>query len=229
MKLEKDADLIIVDPIRKSLPAGSIAYTYIEKSVQKGQLENLADHPGGAAAGTVRMPGSSAVPKKGTRTPYTPEDDKILLKWVRDAARRGDNLKGNLLYKDLADQHKRHTMQSWRDRWVKTLSLKHPEINENYAVESLSSVEDADVQVVPATQSSPGNRSRIPASQNSNSVPPASQAPQNQAAFSAKEVEDIEASYDNILNMQKAELDAAWVKLAEDVGNPYFVTWCVRS
>lgn len=41
--------------------------------------------------------------KKG-RTPFTPEDDRILAKWVREAERKGIPTKGNELYQQLAEQ-----------------------------------------------------------------------------------------------------------------------------
>ncbi|KXX74747.1 Telomeric repeat-binding factor 2-interacting protein 1 [Madurella mycetomatis] len=65
---------------------------------------------------------------------FTEEDDKLLTNYVLQ--RRRDNRKevgrkytekGMKIYTDLADQYPHHTAHSWRDRWVRYLSLREPE------------------------------------------------------------------------------------------------------
>jgi hypothetical protein len=97
VKLEKTADIIIADHARKDAPPGSISWTFIDQSVKKGRLENIEDHRAGPAEQAVRNVGSSAPARKG-RTPFTHEDDTILMEWCARAERKGISLKGNQLY-----------------------------------------------------------------------------------------------------------------------------------
>jgi Rap1 Myb domain len=98
--LEKQADILIADHARKDIPPGSISWKFIERSVANGKLENIDDHRAGPPAGTIREVGSAQPPKKG-RTPFTAEDDRILMEWCIRAERKGLSLKGNELYKQL--------------------------------------------------------------------------------------------------------------------------------
>ncbi|KAK4695772.1 hypothetical protein P7C71_g2030, partial [Lecanoromycetidae sp. Uapishka_2] len=81
--LEKQADVIIVDHVRKELPPGSHSYQFIEKSVRNGVLEDLNDHKAGPPPGQTRSIGSIIQPPKGTRQKFTLEDDRILWNWVQ--------------------------------------------------------------------------------------------------------------------------------------------------
>ncbi|KAL8875277.1 MAG: hypothetical protein Q9192_009075, partial [Flavoplaca navasiana] len=65
--------------------------------------------------------GSVIQPTKSGRTKFTTEDDQQLINWVRDFEQRGGATSGNEIYKQLEAKNSRHTWQSWRDRWVKTL------------------------------------------------------------------------------------------------------------
>jgi len=98
--LEKLADLIIADHARKDIPPGSISWKFIEQSVAKGELEDVEDHRAGRPVGTIREVGSAQPARKG-RTPFTAEDDRILMRWCTEAERKGLSLKGNDLYKQL--------------------------------------------------------------------------------------------------------------------------------
>ncbi len=83
------------------------------------------------------------MPAKGTRNPYTKEDDEELWKWVTAHERKGGAVQGNEIYKQLEEvvratqswcsrssallnclQNPRHPWQSWRDRWIKHLSSR---------------------------------------------------------------------------------------------------------
>ncbi|KAL8722290.1 MAG: hypothetical protein Q9225_001195 [Loekoesia sp. 1 TL-2023] len=144
--LEKEADVKIVDHARKEQLPGTYvddsqySYQYIEFSVRYGALEDLERHAVGPPIGTVRTVGSTLQPPKSARTKFTPEDDRVLVNWVHGIEQGGGATSGNEIYKQLeakvrrylisgtfkpskslALQNPRHTWQSWRDRWVKTL------------------------------------------------------------------------------------------------------------
>ena len=121
--LEKQADVKIVDHARKeALPGTYVApvsnwrhwglgsdlinnyshsYTFIEKSLRNGDLEDLEDHRVGASEGTVRSVGSIVQPAKGTRNKYTEADDRILWGWVQENPQKGGGTDGNEIYKQL--------------------------------------------------------------------------------------------------------------------------------
>ncbi|KAJ9132148.1 Telomeric repeat-binding factor 2-interacting protein 1 [Pleurostoma richardsiae] len=120
--LEKQADMLIADHVRKDVPAGSYSWRFITNSVSKGQLEDKEPHQIGHLAASARPVGSSA-PSKGTRNPFTSHDDALLTKWVLEHERKGAMAKGNTIYQDLELKYPHHTWQSWRDRWVRKLSL----------------------------------------------------------------------------------------------------------
>ncbi|KAL8971174.1 MAG: hypothetical protein Q9183_001172 [Haloplaca sp. 2 TL-2023] len=122
--LEKLADIKIVDHARKERIPGTFSYRYIETSVRNGVLEDLDQHAVGPPEGTVREAGSTIQPSKSGRTQFTEEDDRMLVKWVLDMERNGGSTRGNEIYKQLEAKNPRHTWQSWRDRWVKTLRFR---------------------------------------------------------------------------------------------------------
>ena len=79
----------------------SYSYTFIEKSLRNGILEELQDHRVGPVEGTVRAIGSIVQPAKGTRNKFTDEDDSILWEWVREHPQKGGGTDGNEIYKQL--------------------------------------------------------------------------------------------------------------------------------
>lgn len=102
--LEKQADYLIADHARRDCPPGSISWRFIEQSMKDGELADPDDYPAGPAPGTVREAGSIARPAKSTRAAYTPEEDRILYKWVQDHKTAGMGkgaASGNELYKQL--------------------------------------------------------------------------------------------------------------------------------
>ncbi|KAI9858684.1 MAG: hypothetical protein M1813_007316 [Trichoglossum hirsutum] len=122
--LEQHADIKIVDPLfKKNIPPGSYSYTYIEKSVRDGELQDLEEHKAGPEAITSRLVASQR-PAKGTRLSYSTEDDRCLYDWVTSHERSGGKILGNLIYQQLEQINPRHPWQSWRDRWVKVLSQR---------------------------------------------------------------------------------------------------------
>lgn len=77
------------------------SYTFIEKSIRNGVLEDLDDHKVGPPEGHIRSIGSVAQPAKGTRNKYTEADDRILWNWVNDNPQKGGGTDGNEIYKHL--------------------------------------------------------------------------------------------------------------------------------
>lgn len=98
--LEKQADIRIADHIRKDCPVGSTSWTFIERSIRNGKLEDIDDHRAGPIAQNTRPVGSKQA-TKSTRTPFTAEDDRILMDWVVKAERKGLAIKGNEVYEQL--------------------------------------------------------------------------------------------------------------------------------
>ncbi|KAI9769109.1 MAG: hypothetical protein M1840_004460 [Geoglossum simile] len=120
--LEQAADIKIVDHcFKKGLPPDSYSYTYIEQSVRHGELQDLEDHRAGPNT-AVSRPVASCNPAKGTRHPFSSEDDRLLYDWVTSYERSGGKILGNLIYQQLELTKPHHPWQSWRDRWVKHLS-----------------------------------------------------------------------------------------------------------
>lgn len=99
--LEKKADYMIADHLRKDCPPGSISYEFVLKSIKDGQLRDPADHRAGPLLGEAREPGAVTRPAKGSRAPYTADEDRILYNWVRDCEANGGLSSGNEIYKQL--------------------------------------------------------------------------------------------------------------------------------
>ncbi|KAI9372877.1 TRF2-interacting telomeric protein/Rap1 C terminal domain-containing protein [Aspergillus egyptiacus] len=117
---EKDADVQLVDHKRKDLPSNVHSYQFIEKSIQKGKLEDLKDYIAGPSA--PRPVGATNIQPRAHRRAYTIEDDQILWDYMqpyeRDPSAR---IQGNRIYQELAAKYPQHTYQSWRDRYLKRL------------------------------------------------------------------------------------------------------------
>lgn len=95
MPLEKNADMLIADHIRKDVPSGSYSWKYITDSVENGfaQLEDrylIGPDP------SISRPAGTSAPTKTTRTPFTDADDAALAKWV--LSQDADYTGGNKLY-----------------------------------------------------------------------------------------------------------------------------------
>lgn len=100
--LEKQADYLIADHFRpKTCPPGSISYEFVHKSIAKAEVLDPYDFEAGPRIDTARDVGSLTRPPKGLRAAYTPEEDRILYKWVNDAKASGIAVSGNELYKQL--------------------------------------------------------------------------------------------------------------------------------
>ena len=77
------------------------SYTFIERSVRRGVLEDLSDHAVGPPEGSIRSIGSIIRPAKAIRSKYTAMDDCILWDWVSTNAQQGGGTDGNEIYKQL--------------------------------------------------------------------------------------------------------------------------------
>lgn len=98
--LEKQANFVIADHARKNAPPGSVSWKWIEQSLKTGALEDVKKYPAGPSERQIREVGSAIPPRRG-RTPFTSEDDRILMEWVAEAERSGASIKGNEIYKEL--------------------------------------------------------------------------------------------------------------------------------
>ncbi|KAF9876036.1 transcription factor [Colletotrichum karsti] len=110
--LEKRADFVIADHLRKDCPPGALSYQFIEDSIKHGAIQEEDKYEINQSPMTNRVTGLSK-PAKATRTPYTNADDAVLAQWVLSRT----NISGNAIYQQLEQINNRHTWQSWRDRW----------------------------------------------------------------------------------------------------------------
>ncbi|EMF16315.1 Myb_DNA-bind_2-domain-containing protein [Sphaerulina musiva SO2202] len=132
VRLEKQADFVIADHARRDAPTGSYSWKLISTAIEDGAMPDPADYPAGPPPGTVRDI-ASGVPGKSKRTAFTLEDDKELWQWVQEQAPGGYGVKGNEIYRRLEQRNPRHTMQAWRDRYMKKL-MDHPPAGINLTV-----------------------------------------------------------------------------------------------
>ncbi|KAF7719661.1 Uncharacterized protein PECH_004160 [Penicillium ucsense] len=123
--LEKDADTILVDHLKKSQthPANALSYQFVERSVRNGKLEDPELHKVGPSP--ARPLGASNIPTKSTKRSYSLEDDRIVFDWLYPLEQTpGAPTHGTSIYKLLAERFPHHTWQSWRSRYLKTLRGK---------------------------------------------------------------------------------------------------------
>ncbi|KAJ5168675.1 uncharacterized protein N7482_004269 [Penicillium canariense] len=103
--LEKDADVILVDHMKKNIthPANALSYQYVEQSIRRGRLEDPESHRVGASA--PRPMGASNIPQKSTRRSYTLKDDQIVFDWLYPWEQEaGAPTHGNQIYQALAER-----------------------------------------------------------------------------------------------------------------------------
>ncbi|KAJ1325479.1 Rap1 Myb domain-containing protein [Microdochium nivale] len=123
--LDKLADVKIADLARDPAP-GSVSYKWIQDCLEQSTLLPKEDYT--CAGGTsVPRPAAAGPTRKGTRVPFTTEEDRFLTGWVMKHEAEGFAAAGNVIFKRLEAVNPRHTYQSWRDHWVKQLS-KRPQI-----------------------------------------------------------------------------------------------------
>lgn len=91
--------MLIADHVRKDVPRGSYSWKFIQDSIGKGVVQ-LEDKYQIGWAPNVQRPAGSARPAKGTRTPYTAQDDAWLLQWV---LKQKNAKSGNKAYMEFAE------------------------------------------------------------------------------------------------------------------------------
>ncbi|KAM0201280.1 hypothetical protein ACHAPA_002454 [Fusarium lateritium] len=149
--LEKHADMLIADHVRKDVPPGSYSWQFIEDSVKNGiiQLKDrylIGRHP------DESRPVGSGQPSKSTRTPFSAEDDAKLAKW---ALEHPTEQKGNKIWQEYERINPRHTAQSWRDRYIKKLCLLGRDVLERMAAEAKEEAKPAENTAVQPEESRP--------------------------------------------------------------------------
>ncbi|KAK0707457.1 TRF2-interacting telomeric protein/Rap1 C terminal domain-containing protein [Lasiosphaeris hirsuta] len=121
VQLEKLADVCIADHVRKDAPPGSTSWKYVEDCLREGELVDIDGYR--IEHAVAPRPAGSAQPTKGTKTPFTQQDDRLLIRWVLEQERKGEATGGQKIYVALAERYPNHTYHSWRDRWVKKYAL----------------------------------------------------------------------------------------------------------
>ncbi|KAL0261351.1 hypothetical protein SLS55_002781 [Diplodia seriata] len=201
--LEKHADYLIVDYMRKDLPPGGTSYKFIDESIKLQALQDPDDFQCGAPRGSVRDAGS-AQPARHGRTPFTTDDDNELHAWVKKCEAEGRSINGNGVYKDLERRNGNHTWQSWRDRWVKTLSKKNPRtvtVNVNPPPSPPS-----DVQPAHPSRKSPKKTTKQPETSHPTS---------KLAVFTLDQFDMIFSAADSVMDVPYGRLEEAWGEFAK--------------
>ncbi|RYP64657.1 hypothetical protein DL771_008670 [Monosporascus sp. 5C6A] len=107
--IEKNADYLIADHARQDAPPGSYSWKFIDDCLEAGTLKPIEDYLCTEAPRKSRPVGSS-IRQKGTRTPYTAEDDQILFKWVAKYEKMGKPVMGTSIYQKLEAKSR------WKDK-----------------------------------------------------------------------------------------------------------------
>jgi len=134
--LDRQADIRLVDHARRLNAPGTHSYTFIEQSIKKGIREDLTAHRVGVTASVDRPVGSIVTGPKGTRTPFTEEEDQFLWNAIKPLEARGGSVAGNEVYKQIARLRPRHTFQSWRDRYLKKVRQQNRSITGQVSLEA---------------------------------------------------------------------------------------------
>jgi hypothetical protein len=123
--VEKNADYLIVDHVKKEVPAGSYSWRWIEESVRTGRLLDPEDFSVGRPAQELRPVGTAQ--QKSTRTPFTEEDDLILSRFVTRHELSGEATSGNRIYRELEVKVRRpHTNTGYIPRSLLTPIVSSP-------------------------------------------------------------------------------------------------------
>ncbi|KAH7346285.1 hypothetical protein BKA65DRAFT_274014 [Rhexocercosporidium sp. MPI-PUGE-AT-0058] len=169
--LEKNADIIIVDHARRDCPPGSISWKWIEQSIRNGRMEDIENHRAGPPHAQTREVGS-AQPTKKTRTPFSADDDRILMQWVTRAERKGLPILGNAIYQQLAEKYPHHTWQSWLDRWKRYVSAKKRPLPDDENEDADNDLDPIPVPPKPHPRNQPPIPQSTPRSAPPPSIPP---------------------------------------------------------
>ncbi|CAD0100853.1 unnamed protein product [Aureobasidium mustum] len=103
---------------------------------------SIADIPSTAVPRSTAVNRSASRSASATKSPSKAQDDEELEAWVRKQAGLGASINGNAIYKELEKRNPRHTFHSWRDRWVRHLSLRDPVDEEEEDLEDAHPVDE---------------------------------------------------------------------------------------
>ncbi|KAK9767219.1 hypothetical protein K7432_003142 [Basidiobolus ranarum] len=109
---DKAADVVLWEKTFHNDGGNRISKKFVYDSVESGKLQDNLVYV------IKKTPKKPKTPKKG-RTGFTATDDRVLLDLV---SKNPESARGNKIYKELEVQNRRHTWQSWRDRYVKVLA-----------------------------------------------------------------------------------------------------------
>ncbi|PLN81932.1 hypothetical protein BDW42DRAFT_86204 [Aspergillus taichungensis] len=150
---EKDADVRLVDHLRKNLPPDTHSYKFIEDSIKQGKMQDLRKYEAGPSA--PRPVGATNIPSRSHKRAYTIEDDQILWDWMQPHEQQGTApISGNLIYQDLAARYPQHTFQSWRDRYLKRVRGKGRPGDKTYLTPGTLASSNTEDQRLPVRDSS---------------------------------------------------------------------------
>ncbi|KAF2641092.1 hypothetical protein P280DRAFT_399214 [Massarina eburnea CBS 473.64] len=220
VSLEKKADYRIADHCRRDCLPGTISYTFIEKSIKNGAMEDPENHRAGPPEGTTREAGARDMPKKGGRAKYTADEDRILYKWVRDCMAEGKPESGNEIYKTLEKQYPQHPWQSWRDRYLKQLRNRPPSafnIPENAPP---SPPTDEPAESTPVRKAEPASPKTKKVSGETKTESKEIEL-QNMYKFSKEEEEELYAIVEEISAASPKDYRKAWDEMAEAKGDKH--------
>jgi hypothetical protein len=210
VKVEGNADHLICDHLRADAPSGGVSYQWIDETLKSGQLLDT----GAYTVAKLPRPSASRVSTatKSTRTPFTTEDDKVLLDWVDRAEAAGDAVRGNAIYEALAALNPRHTAQAWRSRYVKNLVHVHPR-------ESMVS------STAPQGVSHTTNQKGKPQGRQSASVKASQTSAKPNLHFDQDDFDQLLASVEDILEIPDSQSGLAWQEWAEAHGQHTAKEW----
>lgn len=140
--LEKQADILIVDHMRKNQAPGTTSYRFVEVSIRKGQLEDVEAHAVGVVTRAARTVGSTTIAPKAGRRPYTDAEDQFLWNMIKPFEEKGGASKGNKIYEQIERINPTHPYQSWRDRWMRITQFQNRQITETLDIEPVAIEDD---------------------------------------------------------------------------------------
>jgi hypothetical protein len=101
VKLEKLADVKLADHARKDAPPGFVSWKYINDSIERAELCNIDNYKIGSSA--PRSVGGLQL-TKGTKHPFTADEDERLVEYVLREIRHGGKAMGNKIFQDFAEK-----------------------------------------------------------------------------------------------------------------------------
>ncbi|GAB1315656.1 hypothetical protein MFIFM68171_05866 [Madurella fahalii] len=112
-------------PLQIPAPSGPRSVVMPEATTAAVPPATAAQRTASTAKGTPEGVQRPDAPRGRVR--FTEEDDKLLTNHVLQRCRDGEKEKGAKIYMELAAKYPHHSAHSWRDRWVRHLSLREPE------------------------------------------------------------------------------------------------------